>query len=395
MKKTIPYILFYFIFSAPAFSEESFVVWLNSIKKEAITQGISKNTVDKYLHSGLTLNEDIIKRDRNQPEFALSFWDYIDKALSEKRISKGKQLLKKHQKDFARIEKKYGISPHYLAAFWGMETFYGEYMGQYDPIEALVTLSYDLRRRDFFKKHLFILLELLDKNKIESKDLKSSWAGAMGNFQFMPLTLKDYGTDADNNGKINIWNSLTDSFESAGNYLSLIGWSKGELWGREVILPLKFNYASFVGKKEKKSLKDWSKIGIKQSSGEKLPNLDILASLILPAGHKGPAFLVYNNFDVIMKWNKSEFYALAIGLVADRLVDRPVLKRKYDKNNKITTEQIKNVQQKLTDLGLYNSDIDGIIGSSTKNAVIKYQNIHNLIADGFLDKELLKLLFKK
>ncbi len=150
-----------------------------------------------------------------------------------------------------------------------------------------------------------------------------------------------------------------------------------------------------MGKKEKKSLKDWGKIGIKQSSGEKLPNSDILASLILPAGHKGPAFLVYNNFDIIMKWNKSEFYALAIGLVADKLVTRPVLKRKYGENNKITTEQIKNVQQKLTDLGLYNSDIDGIIGTSTKNAVIKYQKANNLISDGFLDKELLKLLFNK
>ncbi|MGD9638398.1 MAG: lytic murein transglycosylase [Alphaproteobacteria bacterium] len=379
-----------YFFAGKAFAVEGFDAWLADFKNEALAAGISYDTVDNVL-SKVVFEESIIAKDRKQPEFIRTFKNYMDIALAKDRVEQGKTIMKKYRTLLNNVYKLYGIPPQYIVAFWGMETFYGKNLGDISIFNALATLAYDPRRSDFFKKELIYALKIVDSGFMKAEQMKGSWAGAFGNFQFMPSTYLNYAVDADNDGKKDIINSLPDAFYSAGNYLSSIGWNKKQAWGRQVKLPKNFDYF-LTGNKIRKKINDWGNLGIKNINNSKLPTSDIETWLLVPAGYQGPVFFVYENFDIIMQWNRSFNYALAIGLLADNLSGRKSMLNQALKEKPISVQIIIAIQDKLKELGLYDGSVDGNLGSITKSAIQNFQKNFKLPADGYPSDKVIKLL---
>ncbi|WP_167730308.1 lytic murein transglycosylase [Terasakiella sp. SH-1] len=373
----------------PAHSQEDYQSWLKNFRQTAAQQGISQKTLDATL-KGLTPNKRVLELDRRQPEFSLTFWKYLNNSISEKRIKRGRDLLKKHAALFNKVHAKYGVQPRFLVAFWGLETNFGDYTGVFPLIQSLTTLAHDERRREFFTKQLITALEVMDRGDIPY-DVKASWAGAMGYCQFMPTTYKAYAVDGDGDGKRDMWNSLPDVFYSASNFLSESGWQPGETWGREVKIPKSFNL-DLTGLGTKKHISEWARLGIVNIDGNSLPKADIKASLIIPAGYKGPAFLVYENFRTILDWNRSNFYAIAVGHLADRLVWKGPLQSPQYKETPLSRAQTLKIQARLNAMGYSVGKPDGIAGSRTRKAIKAFQKKHGIPADGHPSVELLGLL---
>ncbi len=373
----------------PAYAEESYQSWLENFKVSAAKSGISQKTLQATL-TGLEPNKRVLELDRRQPEFSLTFWKYLNNSISEKRIKRGRDLLKKHAKLFSKVHAKYGVQPRFLVAFWGLETNFGDYTGVFPLVQSLTTLAHDERRREFFTKQLMTTLEIMDQGHIPY-DVKASWAGAMGYCQFMPTTYKAYAVDGDGDGKSDMWNSLPDVFYSASNFLSESGWQPGETWGREVKLPKGFNL-DLSGLRTKKDLSDWAKLGVINIDGKTLPKADMKASLLLPAGYKGPAFLVYENFRTILDWNRSNFYAIAVGHLADRLVWKGPLKTPQVKETPLSRAQALMIQTRLNEKGYDVGKPDGIAGSRTRRGIKAFQKAAGIPADGHPSVELLNLL---
>lgn len=374
---------------ALAETEETYQSWLNNFKVTAAKAGISAKTLDATL-TGLEPNQRVLELDRRQPEFSLTFWKYLNNSISEKRIKRGRDLLKKHAKLFEEVHAKYGVQPRFLVAFWGLETNFGDYTGVFPLIQSLTTLAHDERRREFFTKQLITALEIMDDGHIPY-DVKASWAGAMGYCQFMPTTYKAYAVDGDGDGKRNMWKSLPDVFHSAANFLSQSGWQPGETWGREVKIPKGFNL-DLTGLGTKKNLADWAKLGVVKVDGKALPQADMKASLILPAGYKGPAFLVYENFRTILDWNRSNFYAIAVGHLADRLVWKGPLQTPQVKETPLSRAQTLLIQSRLNEKGYDVGKPDGIAGSRTRKGIKAFQKSMGIPADGYPSVELLDKL---
>ncbi|MFK7865931.1 MAG: lytic murein transglycosylase [Alphaproteobacteria bacterium] len=335
----------------------------------------------------------VIELDRAQPEFTLSFWQYIDRVINQERLNRGQELTQLHQNLLGEVTQIYGIPPEVIVAFWGIETGYGAYFGKFDLIPALATLGFDSRRGKFFEQELTHALSLLVAGDLKLENAYGSWAGAHGNFQFMPSSMNAFALDADGGG-IDLIHSLTDAMHSAGNYLQQSGWKAGQRWGREVILPPNFDYQQNYSKM--RPLSDWQGLGIKTITGAPLPNAQgFNARLIIPAGHLGPKYMVYDNFDVILRWNRSNFYALAVGLLADGFIKAPhalpVIKGAARPKNDIRLDRatILAVQTHLNKLGKDTKGIDGILGSATKRALRQWQLENNMIADGHLSKAML------
>lgn len=382
--------------STPKFkaSETGFKNWLSGFKKQAVSEGISKHTLDRAF-KGVTLNKKVIESDRKQPEFTQTFFQYFNRAVSKHRINNGKKFYKKHKTLLDKVTQKYGVPGRYLIAFWGMETNYGGYTGKLPIIQSLATLAYDPRRSEFFTNELLSALTILDSGHISLEQMNGSWAGAMGHVQFMPSNYLRYGVDGDGDGKVNLWDSLPDALYSAGNFLQQLGWKNGENWGREVKLPNNFDY-SLADNRTKKPLNEWHKLGIKFATGKPIPNIDLKARLLLIADYKGPAFLVYDNFKVIKRWNNADKYAIAVGHLSDRIISRPALSKKSPINDKgMSTTQVKEIQSILNSLGYQTGKPDGIAGSKTKKALRDFQIKHKLPADGFPSLEMLKALRKQ
>jgi membrane-bound lytic murein transglycosylase B len=319
-------VLAIFILTVPclAFGEpEDFDVWLSSFREEARAMGISEETLDAAL-SGIRPIQKVIELDRNQPEFKKDFWDYIDVRVSENRISQGMKLLLEHEELLERIQYRYGVPSRFLVAIWGLESNYGRTQGKFPVIGSLVTLAHDERRSDFFRAQLLNALVIVDEGHIGVSEMLGSWAGAMGQIQFMPSTFVSYATDGNNDGRKDIWQSFPDIFESAAHYLAEAGWERGYTWGREVLIPAGFQ-SSLASLETGKLLSEWQEMGVRRINGDNLPDADIKAYLVLPAGNEGPAFLVYENYKAILKWNRSHFYAIAVGHLADRLTGRSPL----------------------------------------------------------------------
>ncbi|SCA55188.1 Lytic murein transglycosylase [Candidatus Terasakiella magnetica] len=373
----------------PAHSQIDYQSWLENFRQKAAQSGISKKTLDGTL-TGLTPNKRVLELDRRQPEFSLTFWKYLNNSISDKRIKRGRELLKKHAGLFKKVHEKYGVQPRFLVAFWGLETNFGDYTGVFPLIQSLTTLAHDERRREFFTKQLITALEVMDRGDIPY-DVKASWAGAMGYCQFMPTTYKAYAVDGDGDNKRDMWNSLPDVFYSAANFLSQSGWQPGETWGREVKIPKNLNL-DLTGLGTKKQIGDWAKLGILNIDGKALPKADIKASLILPSGYKGPAFLVYENFRTILDWNRSNFYAIAVGHLADRLVWKGPLQSPQRKETPLSRAQTLKIQARLNALGYDVGKPDGIAGSRTRKGIKAFQKKNNIPADGYPNAELLGLL---
>lgn len=296
----------------------SFSEWLTELRAEALAKGISAETLDAAL-TGLKPIPRIIKLDRNQPEFKKDYWSYINSTVTRTRIIKGRYQLLKHKGLLEDIKDKYGVQPRFLVAIWGMETNFGHHLGSYSVIASLATLAHDTRRSKFFRAELLHALKILDEGHIAVSDMKGSWAGAMGQVQFMPSTFISFAVDADNDTRKDIWGNLPDVFASAANYLSSNNkWLANTTWGREVRLPSNFN-RKLSGLNTEKPLSEWQDMGVRRINGKDLPGVDIDASLIMPEGGKGPAFLVYRNYRAIYRWNRSHLYTLAVCRLADKL----------------------------------------------------------------------------
>jgi membrane-bound lytic murein transglycosylase B len=386
-------LIFCLLLTTSAYADDttarSFELFLADIRTQATNQGISATTLDQAFY-GLTPNPKVIKFDRSQAEFSQNFWRYLGSRVSPYRLKNGKKFLKEHQAIFQHNYQKYGVPPHIIMAFWGLETNYGNNTGNLNLVRSLATLSFDKRRSVFFTTQLLALLKLIDDNKIPS-DAQGSWAGAMGNVQFMPTNVTAYGVDADGDGEIGLWDNKADIFASAANFLKKIGWHRGERWGREVTIPSNFDY-QLAKLSTKKTVNEWQALGVRTATDEDLPNSTMTASLVLPMGYNGPAFLAYRNFRAILRWNHSILYALSVGYLSDRLIGASVLAAKPITEPSLSRNDIKLIQTSLNQLGFNTGEPDGISGPKTRGAARQYQRNHNLPVDGYVGYQLLQQL---
>jgi membrane-bound lytic murein transglycosylase B len=300
--------------------------------------------------------------------------------------------MQKHAALLAELEREYGVPGRFLVAFWGLETNFGRGQGDYPVVNALATLAYDGRRGAMFRDEMFNALTILDRGHITLAKMKGSWAGAMGQTQFMPSTFLRYAVDEDKNGHIDIWGSVPDALGSGANYLKALGWDGARTWGREVELPARFD-ANLISldvdaKENIKPLSAWHELGVRRVGGGTLPAQDVQASLVLPAGIKGPAFLLYDNYRVILKWNRSAFYAIAVGHLADRLTGAGGLGNTTREGDPLRREDVTTLQEGLVSLGFLKS-ADGVMGSATRQAVRAFQKANGLIPDGYADRALI------
>src|SRR6056300_774264 len=304
-------------------SEQNFEKWLAEFRIEARSKGISDQIFDAALAKAVPIKR-VIELDRRQPEFTMTFDEYLNKIVSNTRAKKAAQKLVEHDEILTKIAKKYGVQKRFIVTFWGVETNFGQYLGSFNVPHALATLAHDGRRSAYFRKELLNALKILQEGHIGPANMKGSWAGAMGQSQFMPSSFLSYAVDYDGDGKRDIWGTKPDVFASTAYYLKKAGWNDQLTWGRRVSLPQNFSLdgkdaMSLADNKLRKNLQSWAAAGVRNADGGALPTKDLTARLVMPAGSDGPAFLVYSNFDSILDWNRSNYYALAIGHLSDKL----------------------------------------------------------------------------
>jgi len=306
----------------PSYAEtdQSFAEFLNGMRARAVAEGVSQRTVDEALPVSQFALEKVIALDGKQPEKTITFAKYRTNVLPQSRIAEGRALMAQHAAILKKVEKEYGVPPQYIVALWGMETNYGKNTGGYNVVNSLATLAWHGRRREFFTEELLKALKIIDQGHITAAGMRGSWAGAMGQNQFMPSSFLKFAVDEDGDGHKNIWTSDADVFASTANYLSKSGWKHGQRWGRAVKAPAGFSDEKLIGRTVRKPLSKWQKLSFRQSDGSDLvTTTDYEASLIMPDGIGGPAYLVYDNYNIIMQWNRSTYFATSIGLLADAL----------------------------------------------------------------------------
>ena len=383
------FICLFFLTTSVFASNHTFEDFLVQIRQMATEQGVSKTTIDKAFFQ-LSPRPDALKEDRKQPEFNQNFWSYVNKRVTQTRLNNGYDTLKQNSSLLNKTTQQYGVPTYVLVSFLGIESNYGYHTGSHNLVQSLATLAYDRRRSNFFTRELIELLKLIDKNKIPL-DAKGSWAGAMGAVQFMPTSVQAYGVDANKDGKIDLWNDKQDIYASAANFLKKNGWAKGEKWGREASIPKNFDYKQ-TGLGIKKSVNDWAKLGVLRANRNRLPNSNMKASLIVPMGHRGPAFSVYRNFDVIMDWNHSILYAISVGYLADRIKGSGKLVTKPIDEPLLSKDNVLIIQQTLNLLGYDTGVPDGMAGPKTRSATRQFQSDIGLVADGYVGYELFQQL---
>jgi len=383
-------------FLSPAFAQNTDVAFntcLAALGERARSEGVDSEIVASILKDTRRL-ERVIKLDRSQPEFTSTFADYYTRRVTTKRVEQGRELYDKHRDLLNRVQLEYGVPAHYLLAFWGLETNYGSYFGKISTTDALATLACDPRRASFFSDEFISAIRIVAAGDIEPKRMRGSWAGAIGHVQFLPSVFLQYAVDGDGDGRRDLWGSIPDALASAANFLRGIGWQQELRWGREIRLPQDFDY-SLAGRDRKRSLAEWVDLGVTDAYGGALPSLEINAAVLVPAGHRGPVFLVYDNFEVIMRWNRSEYYAIAVGRLADRIAGSVALTRTANPDSeKITLAEVKRLQQDLLLLGYETGKADGMFGPATRRALSQFQQAKGMIADGHLNRQALQALRK-
>lgn len=297
----------------------TFQQFLDGLRRDAAQQGIHQATLDAAL-TGIQPIPRVIELDHRQPEFTLTFRQYMDRVVPQARVMKGRAKLAENRALLEKIGATYGVQPRFIVAFWGIETDFGRVTGGFEVIPALATLAYDGRRSAYFRKELLNALKIVDQGHIKPDAMVGSWAGAMGQCQFMPSSFLSFAVDGNNDGRKDIWTTPADVFASAANYLSRSGWKDDQTWGRPVRLPKGFDPA-LVGLKVRKGLNEWQRLGVRRIDGRDLPTRNLPASVVFTEGPGSAAYIVYNNFDAILKWNRSIFFAVAVGSLADRLND--------------------------------------------------------------------------
>ncbi len=298
-------------------ADKPFAAWLDELRLEAAERGISKATVQAAL-TGIEPLPRVLELDRRQPEFTITFTEYLTRVVPGARVEKGRERLRESRALLDDIAKRYGVQPRFMVALWGVESDFGRVTGDFSIIQALATLAYDGRRSAFFRQELLNALRILDRGDIAPRAMRGSWAGAMGQSQFMPSSFLNFAVDHDGDGRRDIWTTRADVLASTANYLAKSGWRADETWGRPVRLPPGFD-ASLASLDIVKPIGQWQALGIRRTDGGDLPTRQLDSSIILPEGLSGPAYLVYSNFRVLLKWNRSNFFAIAVGTLADRI----------------------------------------------------------------------------
>lgn len=444
-KLTLLLLSVFLMFASPgAYAQGEFSIWLERLRTDAVLSGISDETAHESINH-IQFLPDVIALDRSQPEFISPFLEYYQKRVNAQKVQKGQQLLAEHAQMLDQIEAQYGVSKYTLIAFWGMETHYGTNQGRLDVLSSLATLAYEGRRTDFFREQLLDAMRMIDNGHVTKEALKGSWAGAYGNMQFMPTTFMLYAVDGDNNGNIDVANSLPDAFASAANYLSQIGWRSHEPVMLEVQLPENFDWSS-AQLNIRKPIQTWSKLGVRafhlevgapgfiqtikpkalrhKVTSKKLAkksairlnnqpqstftpvirtvNLDLLdlevkgpAAILLPQGYRGPAFMVFDNFDVIMDWNRSVNYALAVAQMTEQLKNeaKVIIGGQYAEDGALTFSEMLDLQSILNMRGFAAGEPDGIPGIKTQQALREYQLANKLPADGYASRSIYQRIY--
>lgn len=340
--------------------------------------------------SQVSLSERVLELDRRQPEFTQTFAGYFNGRVSETRVERGREMLATHRALLAEIQQRTGVPPQYLVAFWGLETNFGSYLGKMAIPDSLATLACDRRRSRYFTGELISALRIIDSGDVALEDMNGSWAGAMGHVQFMPSAYLRYAVDFDGDGRRDLFSSTEDALASAGYFLKALGWQPGLRWGREIQLPETFDYVLARGA-VKKPLAEWRRLGVTDAFGHPLSTVPVDAALRLPAGHRGPAFLTYENFDVIMGWNRSVYYALSVGHLADRIAGAGRLQTPPPEDDlRFSNEDLRALQEQLNALGYDAGEPDGRLGPATRSAVSLFQSDNGFIPDGHLDPQVVE-----
>lgn len=370
----------------------NFPACVERFKQQALDENFSETLVETTL-AGLQPRLKVIQYDRRQPEFTQTFEKYFTARVTERSVNRGRNLLTEYRPLLDQLTRQYGVPPQYLVAFWGLETRFGSYLGKMPTLDSLATLACDERRSAFFTSELMAALGVIRDHQIDPATMRGSWAGAVGHTQFMPSAYLAYAVDGDGDGRADLWNSIPDALTSAANFLQQLGWQRELRWGREVIVPQNFNYA-LSGRDLAQPMSNWIRLKLKKADGSPLAALDIDAALVIPAGHSGPAFLVYDNFNVIMRWNRSEFYALTVGILADRINGAGQLVVAPPAEKTLNISQVMAMQNRLNQLGFDSGAPDGILGSKTRIALRKYEASIGEIADGYPDDDIRDLLME-
>ncbi len=368
----------------------SFETWLANFKREALAKGIPQSAINAA-SPYLVMDQRIINIDRGQRFFAQTFLEFSGKMLPAYRLQTGAAKIKQHQATFAREMKEFGVPPAVITAFWGLESDFGAGQGKDQAIKSLATLAYDCRRSDMFRGHLFDALRLIERGDLRAEEMIGSWAGELGQTQMMPSEYMAHAVDYDGDGRRNLIKSVPDVIGSTGKYLVHLGWKRGEPWLQEVRVPenLKWQEADLSIKHPRSQ---WAAWGVTRANGDALQNDSLPASLILPMGRTGPAFLAYDNFQAYLQWNQSLMYSLTAAYYATRLDGAPAMHRGAAQIPTLSIEQNRELQQALSRMGYDVGRIDGVLGLKSRSAIREVQIKYGMPADSWPTAELLARL---
>lgn len=372
-------------------TEQGLSAWIVDFRSRALAHGIAASTFDQAFRD-VRYNPEVIDKDRHQAEFTKTIWDYLDIAASDERVSNGQKALRQYRKLLARIEATYGVEKEIVVAIWGLESSYGARRGKYSLIEALATLAYDGRRGRFFEQQLLAALQILQHGDVRPQDMTGSWAGAMGHTQFIPTSYLQFAVDFTGDGRRDIWSDdPADALASTAAYLARSGWQSGRPWGLEVTLPVGFDYSQ-TGSRVKKPVADWQALGVRSTLGGRLPDHGA-ATLLLPAGARGAAFLIFHNFNAIEAYNPADAYVIGVGHLADRIKGGPAIQAAWPRDDRaLRPDERLELQALLARAGFYGDAVDGKIGPNTVAGVKAFQRSIGMVPDGYASLDILKRL---
>lgn len=372
-------------------SDAGFQDWITRFRARAEAHGISAATLDRAFR-GVNFNAYVIDKDRHQSEFTKTIWDYLDSAASDSRVANGKAALRQNRRLLDRIQATYGVDKQVVVAIWGLESAYGAVRGDIPLIEALATLAYDGRRGSFFEGQLIAALRIIQHGDVAPANMTGSWAGAMGHTQFIPTSYLAFAVDFTGDGRRDIWSdNPADALASTAAYLAKSGWTRGQPWGVEVKLPADFD-VMLTGDRIRKSPADWAALGVRDMNGARVANHGP-ASILLPAGARGAAFMIFPNFHVIERYNAADAYVIGVGHLADRITGSPPIRAAWPREDRalVLTER-QELQARLTKAGFDTGGVDGKIGPKTISAVRDFQRSIGMIPDGYASLDILKRL---
>lgn len=376
----------------PDLGQSDFRDWLERVvKPKALGRMIRPELFDQAMETARFLPE-LIDRQKNQTEFVIPIWEYLDIAASEERVRNGRTALRRHRQLFIDIERRFGVEPDVIAAIWGLESGYGVVRGTVPILSALATLAWQGRRGSFFEDELIAALRILQSGHVEADQMVGSWAGAMGHGQFMPSSFLNFAVDFDGDGRKDLWSpDPSDAMASIANYLNKHGWRRGQPWGYEVMLPEGFDFER-VGLDQSASAADWSDIGVRTAMGNALPDYGA-GSILLPAGASGIAFMLLRNAHVLMRYNHAEAYVLGIGVLADRIAGGKGLVGTWPLDQReLSRAEVREAQERLTSLGYSTLGADGLRGPNTARATRAFQIDQDLAPDGYVSPAILDRL---